>query len=350
MRADVAALAADDPALHLVAGQLDQPGRRLARVACRRAAPSRSRGCCGRGGRRRASSPPRSAAARRPAWRRASCSTSAISICFAWAAVRPGEPLELACAGPASARFSSSALARRGCARGRRAPASPALDGRRASARARSSPRDRGARRSWTARRSPRAGRGGRRRLGPLAGGALAAAASAGASSDSSGTCALGRPADARILPVGFADCSHFLTTSAAPSPVAAPRGLRGRRARSLLAARSALAQRWYCVGGAGRIRRLASRFLRPGGPRRRRARTRSRAASDARAPAPAPARRRGPRPWRSTSSTARSSSSSRGSARRPRSASARADPPLGQRLADPVRAPSRRSSRLSAA
>ena len=33
---------------------------------------------------------------RRPAWWRASCSTSAISSCFACAALRPGEPLELA--------------------------------------------------------------------------------------------------------------------------------------------------------------------------------------------------------------------------------------------------------------
>ena len=122
-RPDVAALAADDPALHLLAGQLDQAGRRLARVRRRPAAPSRSRGCCARAGRRRASSPPRSRAASAPpdggppARRRRSASASP-----GWrSALRSARAPSLHALLP----FSSSACCR-GCARGPRAPAGAA--------------------------------------------------------------------------------------------------------------------------------------------------------------------------------------------------------------------------------
>ena len=77
--ADVAALAADDPALHVVGGELHDRDGRLGGVRRRQAAASRPRGCCARGDRPRAWSRPRSGAggAPPPAWPRPRSSRSA---------------------------------------------------------------------------------------------------------------------------------------------------------------------------------------------------------------------------------------------------------------------------------
>ena len=99
-RADVAAVAADDPALHLVVGQLDQPGGRLARLL---------------GGEARI------ATARMLRARRSASALVSSSICCRQTGLvarlvldlgdqqllrlrggEPGDPLELAPAGPAS--------------------------------------------------------------------------------------------------------------------------------------------------------------------------------------------------------------------------------------------------------
>ena len=94
--ADVAALAADDAALHVVGGELDDGHRRLGRVAGGEALHARRRGCCGRGGRRRAWSPPRSGArAGRESWRIWSSSSLSRS-CLACEARQAGDALELA--------------------------------------------------------------------------------------------------------------------------------------------------------------------------------------------------------------------------------------------------------------
>ncbi len=68
--ADVAALAADDPALHVVGGELDHRHGRLGRVAGGEPLHARPTGCCARGARPRAWCPPRSGGcgARTPAW------------------------------------------------------------------------------------------------------------------------------------------------------------------------------------------------------------------------------------------------------------------------------------------
>ena len=65
-RADVAALAPDDPPLHVVGGQRDQRHGRLRRVAGGQALHARGRGCCASGARPRGAPPPRPGARRAP--------------------------------------------------------------------------------------------------------------------------------------------------------------------------------------------------------------------------------------------------------------------------------------------
>ena len=113
-RADVAPLAADDAALHVVGRELDDGDGRLRGVAGRRAAASRPRGCSARAAPPRAWSPPRSGADPRRSWR-ASSSTSLSSSCLRLPGAQPGRRARAA----ASCCAASSPL-RAACSRSQR--------------------------------------------------------------------------------------------------------------------------------------------------------------------------------------------------------------------------------------
>ena len=121
-RPDVASVAADDPALHLVA-RAARPGESSSRSrGAAQAAASRPRGCCGPGARPRASS--RSSISTQPQRRPDGGPRSPPRRAAAAWPARPSGPRCARARGAGRAwRASAPPSAGRGCARGRRAPA-----------------------------------------------------------------------------------------------------------------------------------------------------------------------------------------------------------------------------------
>ena len=134
-RADVAALAADDAALHVVGWAAGRPRPSSRPRGWRPGAAWRRRGSSARGARRRAWSPPRSGAQDLAASWRAWSSTSLSSACLACAGAEAGDALERALVlvaqrrrAPPARRSSRSTLRRRGRARARRARPTRAVE------------------------------------------------------------------------------------------------------------------------------------------------------------------------------------------------------------------------------